>query len=121
MRAPRHRPSRPDEFEEPVLTDQPVRTSPVEGLPNWLRRELIVLAVLLVCGFVLMPVLVWLVGQKVLGAYANGGPLRLLGDFFSGLGGGSPVYWTVGFGPYVLIQLIRGFWRFVRPALRAAD
>ena len=94
-----------------------------------MRRELIVLVVALVLGFVLVPLAIWMVGNRILGPYmhgvepAGGGATRLLGDFFDGLSHGSVIFWCVGFGPYLLISLARLFWGVVThtPAARRSS
>ena len=80
------------------------------------RRELILLLVLLACGLFLVPLLIWAVGNAVLGPYAGtgGGPFALLADFFVGLKSGSLLYWSVALGPYVFVLILRGLWYLVR-------
>jgi hypothetical protein len=84
------------------------------------RRELILLAIALVAGFVLIPLAIWLVGNRILGPYTHGldpsagGPMRLLGDFYSGLTHGSVIFWCVALGPILLIGLFRLFWGVIR-------
>jgi hypothetical protein len=83
------------------------------------RRELLVLAIALVFGFVLVPLAVWMVGNRILGPYTHGlepagGPMKLLGDFFEGLTHGSVIFWCVGLGPYCLIWFVRLFWGVIR-------
>ena len=84
------------------------------------RLELIILGIALFCGFVLIPLAVWLVGNRILGPYthgqdtSNGGPMRLLGDFFAGLGHGSVIFWCVVIGPYVIVSLARLLYLFIR-------
>ena len=56
----------------------------------------------------------------MLGPYASGGPFALLANFFVGLANGSPVFWCVALGPYLLTLLLRLFWYWSR-AGRAAD
>ena len=84
------------------------------------RRELILLAIALIAGFVLIPLAIWLVGNRILGPYTHGldpsagGPMRLLGDFYSGLTHGSVIFWCVALGPLVLISFVRLFWGVIR-------
>lgn len=84
------------------------------------RRELILLALALVAGFILIPLAIWLVGNRILGPYTHGldpsagGPMRLLGDFYSGLSHGSVIFWCVALGPILLIGLFRLFWGVIR-------
>ena len=91
------------------------------------RRELIILAVALVCGFVLIPLAIWAVGNRILGPYthlqdptAGTGPMRLLADYYDGLAHGSIIFWCVGFGPYVLLWLIRIIYGLLRPTPTAS-
>jgi len=77
-----------------------------------------ILAILLAFGLFGVPLLIWAVGRGVLGPYADGGPFALLVDFFNGLKSGSLVYWSVAFGPYVIIMVLRLCWHFVRSADR---
>jgi hypothetical protein len=83
------------------------------------RRELMILVVLLAFGLFIVPLLIYVVGNGVLGPYANGSPFALLVDFFAGLRSGSLVYWAVVVGPYVFVMLLRGVWHLVRQADRA--
>jgi hypothetical protein len=85
------------------------------------QRELIILGVAMACGFLLMPFLIWLVGNRVLGPYTHGqdatagtGPLRLLADYFTGLAHGSVIFWLVAIGPYVLLTLARLLYVYLR-------
>jgi len=76
------------------------------------RRELLVLGAALLCGVLVMPLLVWVVGNRVLGPYTHGqnthaGPLALLADFLLGLLHGSAVFWAMALGPLVLLLLLR--------------
>ena len=78
------------------------------GLP----RELLTLALCLVVGLVVMPIVIWLVGSVQLGPYSNGGLGSLLKDYFLELAKGSLAYWLVALGPYAAVWLLRGlrFW-----------
>jgi hypothetical protein len=83
------------------------------------QRELLGLALALLCGVVVMPLLIWVVGNRVLGPYTHGqeqraGPFALLQDFFVGLVHGSAVFWAVALGPAALILLVRLFLRAMR-------
>jgi hypothetical protein len=77
-----------------------------------LQREGIYLAAELLCGLVVVPLLIWVVGNRILGGYVHGssqhaGAGDLLGDFFVGLGNGSSVFWLVALGPAILVNLVR--------------
>ena len=83
------------------------------------RRELVFFGLALLCGFIVMPFLIWFAGSRVLGPYTHGqnahaGPFALLADFFSGLMHGSGVFWAVALGPAVLLLLLRLFLALLR-------
>lgn len=73
-----------------------------------LARELVTLALCLLVGLLLMPVLIWAVGSAELGPYANGGLGALLADYYVTLAKGSLAYWIVALGPYGALWLLRG-------------
>jgi hypothetical protein len=86
-----------------------------------LRRELIFLGIAGVAGFLLIPLAIWLVGNRVLGPYTHAqdptagvGPARLLADYYAGLTHGSVIFWCVALGPYLLISFVRLFWGVIR-------
>ena len=92
------------------------------------RRELIILGIALLCGFLLVPLAIWAVGNRILGPYihlqdptAGTGPMRLLADYYDGLAHGYVVFWWVGFGPYVLVWLVRVIWMLLRRPSTAAS
>jgi hypothetical protein len=89
------------------------------ALPPRVRRELIIYGVALLCGLLVMPLLIWFAGNRVLGPYTHGqnlhaGPFALLGDFLLGLLHGSAVFWAVALGPAVLLLLLRVMIRLIR-------
>jgi|KBSMisStandDraft_5_1062788.scaffolds.fasta_scaffold50095_3 hypothetical protein len=94
-----------------------------------IRREAIILGIALASGFIVVPLLTWVVGNRILGPYvhtqdptAGTGPMRLMADFFGGLAHGSVIFWCVVSGPYVLLTLIRFLYAFVRsPDLRRSS
>jgi len=106
--------------------DPMVPQAPHSATARRVRRELLILGIALFCGCVVIPLAIWLVGSRILGPYAhgqdasNGGPMRLLGDFFFGLGHGSVIFWCVVIGPYVILSLARLLYLFVRPAPAAS-
>jgi hypothetical protein len=77
------------------------------------RREAAFFGGALALGLLVIPLLIWIVGHRVLGAYTHGddprghGPLALYGDYFSGLAHGWLAYWTVALGPAVLLLAAR--------------
>jgi hypothetical protein len=50
-----------------------------------------------------------------LGSYAHGGAFRLLADYLKGLSQGSPIFWAVALGPYVMVLLLRFLVSQLRP------
>ena len=54
----------------------------------------------LLLGAVVVPLLIWVVGNRILGPYQHGtnphaGPMALLGDFYDGLSRGWVSYWGI--------------------------
>jgi len=83
------------------------------------RRELIIFGIAFGCGLFLMPILIWMVGNRMLGAYTHGqnfhaGPFALLGDFLVGLFHGSLVFWVVALGPALLLLIVRVLYALIR-------
>ena len=75
----------------------------------------------LLVGLLVVPLLTWAVGSRVLGPYSRGTevhntPLALLGDFFAGLGHGSVVFWLVALGPALFVALVRVIAYLIRPS-----
>jgi hypothetical protein len=71
-------------------------------------------------GLVGVPLLIWVVGNRILGPYTHGtnlhaGPMALLGDFYDGLSKGWPSYWIVGLGPLVIVVVARAAWELIVP------
>lgn len=100
--------------EEPLLLNPFTSLRARWGAQPRARRELFSIGFALAFGLLLLPWIVWLVGQSVLGPYARGGALRFIGDFFVGLAEGSPVFWLVALGPAAFLLLLRLFWYGVR-------
>ena len=113
-------PARPSPAAEPPQ-------APHSATGRRLRLELLILGIALFCGFVAIPLAIWVVGNRILGPYShgqdtsNGGPMRLLGDFFTGLGHGSLIFWCVVIGPYVILSLARLLYLVFRSAPAAAS
>jgi hypothetical protein len=84
-----------------------------------MRRELIILGSALLFGLIVVPLAIWLVGNRILGPYSHGtnpnaGPLALVGDFFVGLSRGWTSYWIVAVGPAVIISFARIAWALIK-------
>jgi len=78
-------------------------------------RELMILAASLLFGVFLAPLLIWAAGHLSLGSYAHGSAFRLLADYLKGLSQGSPIFWAVALGPYVMVLLLRFLVSQLRP------
>ena len=94
---------------------------PHSGTLAILRRELLIFGIALACGLIVVPLLIWVVGNRILGPYvhtqdptAGTGPMRLLADFFGGLAHGYTSFWIVVAGPYVLLTLTRALYAYLR-------
>lgn len=86
---------------------------------------MILFAVAVILGLVVVPLLIWVVGNRILGPYTHGnnlhaGPMALLGDFYEGLSKGWPSYWIVAVGPLVIIVFVRAAWELIFPRRNAA-
>jgi hypothetical protein len=86
---------------------------------------LILFAGAVILGLVVVPVLIWVVGNRILGPYTHGnnlhaGPMALLGDFYEGLSKGWLSYWIVAVGPLVIIVFVRAAWELIFPRRNAA-
>lgn len=110
----------------PMATNPAIQgpDSPTARAPNGagiVRRELLIFGIAMAVGLFVVPFLIWVVGNRILGPYthtldpsAGTGATRLLADFFTGLGHGSAIFWCVALGPYVLLTLVRLLYGFVR-------
>jgi hypothetical protein len=81
---------------------------------------LILFASALLLGAVVVPLLIWVVGNRILGPYTHGtnthaGPMALLGDFYDGLSRGWLSYWIVALGPLAIIVVARAAWELIVP------
>jgi hypothetical protein len=91
----------------------PLARARLFGTQTRARRELSLLGGALALGLLVMPLLIWIVGQRTLGPYTHGddprrlGALGLYGDYFSGLAHGWLGYWTVALGPAALLLAAR--------------
>ena len=86
---------------------------------QWLRREALVLAGLGGFGLLILPALIYLVGQQLLGEYRPGASAgTFYTDFYGQLGAFSPWAWALVLGPWLAIQLLRLLWLPLRRATR---
>lgn len=77
------------------------------GSAQAVRRELLIALLGAIAGFIVAPLVIYAVGHAFLGSYNRGGAGKLLSDFMSGLAHGSPIFWAVALGPYVMTLLVR--------------
>jgi hypothetical protein len=76
-----------------------------------LRREALVLAVVGGFGIAILPALVYLVGQQLLGEYRpDAGMGAFYADLYGELGRLNPWVWLLLMGPYLSVQLLRLLW-----------
>ena len=80
------------------------------------KFEALTLAIALLVGLVIMPVLIFIVGSYALKSYAHGGLFALFVDFCKGLVDLRPSCWIVLIGPFVFLS----FFRICRHLLRKA-
>ena len=81
---------------------------------------MIIFGTAVLLGLVVVPLLIWVVGNRILGPYTHGsnlhaGPMALLGDYYEGLSKGWPSYWIVAVGPLVIIVVARAAWELIVP------
>ena len=82
-----------------------------------LKKEAAIFAAMLFLGFVLLPIVVWFVGNLVFGEYGGSG----YGDFFGRLGSkmlsGDIAAWFLVLSPWLGLQVVRlalAGWRHAR-------
>ena len=83
------------------------------GATIW-RREVAIAAGLLAFGLILLPFVVYLVGQRVLGEYEGDGALALAESIWRDLLSFRLAAWILVLSPYLTIQIARGvglIWR----------
>ena len=82
------------------------------------KRELALFSVLLFIGFVLMPVLIYEVGQIVFGEYGGHGYREFFSNLSTKIRSGDAVAWFLVLSPWLgwqCLRLTRLAWRATRP------
>jgi len=82
-----------------------------------LKRESLLLVILIAVGAVLLPAAVWFVGQAVFGAYADGGFGSFYGALFARVAAGERSAWFLVLSPYLGVQTLRAMllaWRLTQ-------
>ena len=88
---------------------------------QWLRREAFVFGGFGGFGLLILPALIYLVGQQLLGEYRPGATVgTFYADLYSHLGAFSPWAWALVLGPWLTIQLLRLLWLPLQRATRRA-
>jgi hypothetical protein len=78
---------------------------------RWLRREALLLAIFGGFGLFVLPALVYLVGEQLLGEYRpDGGMGTFYADLYGHLAGLSGLAWMLVLGPWFAILLLRLLW-----------
>jgi hypothetical protein len=86
---------------------------------EWLRREALWLAIIGGFGLFVLPALVYLVGEQLLGEYRpDGGMGTFYGDLYGHLAGLSGLAWLLVLGPWFAILLLRLLWLPLRQITR---
>ena len=98
---------------EPSGSPDPLARAQAFTIEPHTRRDAALFGGAVALGLLVIPLLIWIVGHRVLGPYTRGddprghGPLALYGNYFSGLAHGSLGYWTVALGPAMLLLAAR--------------
>ena len=83
------------------------------------RKEAALFFGLLFFGFVLMPIVIYVVGQEIFGDYGGYGYADFFGTLSAKIRGGEPVAWFLVLSPYLAWQTVRltffGWRRASRP------
>jgi multisubunit Na+/H+ antiporter MnhE subunit len=102
------------------VTDFMTEPGTVPSLKDRILKEAALFGALLLAGLVVLPLLIYLVGEAVFGAYEGAG----FSDFYSRLHGefraGEPAVLFLLLAPYILWQLLRATARVFRQ-LRGAS
>ena len=80
------------------------------------RKELVLFLVLFLTGLLILPLLIYVVGKAVFGAYEGAGFMTFYGTLHSELRSGQMVVLFLMLSPYLVWQLLRlTLWAFRRP------
>lgn len=82
-------------------------SAPLKLSPRQLRREAVLLGSLLLCGLLLLPPLVYFIGNSIFGAYADGNLFAFLAALYSRVLSVDLSAWFLVFMPYLLWQSLR--------------
>jgi hypothetical protein len=77
------------------------------GRKNGWQREIAIAAGLLAFGLILLPLTIYVVGQRLLGQYEGSGALGLAESIWLDLLALHPLTWLLVLTPYIVVQLAR--------------
>jgi hypothetical protein len=84
---------------------------PGDAIMHWLRREAILLGAFGGFGLLVLPALVYLVGQRLLGEYRPEASMATFyADLYSHLAGFSIWAWLLVLGPWLAVAFLRLLW-----------
>ena len=78
-----------------------------KSLKQIAQKEAALFFGLLFCGFVLMPIAIYVVGQEVFGDYGGYGYADFFGTLSAKIRSGEPVAWFLILSPYLAWQILR--------------
>jgi hypothetical protein len=81
---------------------------------NW-KRELTIASALLAGGLFLIPIAVYVVGQRLFGEYMGGDVLALAEEIWGDFLTLRPAAWVLVLGPYLTVLLLRALRRLWWP------
>ena len=91
-------------------------------LDTTLKKEAVLLLRFLLIGLAVLPIAIFIVGEKAFGPYVeDGGFFTFLGHLYADFYTGTPAALLLGLGPYLLWQLARLTWRIYRFGKTRAD
>ena len=73
----------------------------------FLKKELALLATMLLFGIVILPIAIWFVGNVVFGSYGGAGYGDFFGTLSSKLRSGDLVAWFLVLSPWLALQVVR--------------
>ena len=78
-------------------------------------KEIALLLCLLLVGLLLVPIAIYVVGERIFGEYGGAGFMAFYGDLHGEIRAGDPVVWFLVLSPYLVWQLFRlTVWSFRR-------
>jgi hypothetical protein len=92
---------------QPIPEPNPAIEHPASRRQAW-KREAALAVLGFTLGFVVLPLLIFIVGTVILGPYAGGKSAgAFFTDFYTHLTEGTPRTWLIALAPYMAIWLVR--------------